>query len=112
MRSMQALTFDQTATVTRRSYTSDGAGGQTVTITAISLPCRVAPANSIASRAANVAGQPAEFFGWRVTFAAGADVRKDDWISVAGHAFEVVAVLGAESRETARVVLCAERVQA
>jgi hypothetical protein len=107
MRTMQALTFDQVATVSRRAYSDDGAGGQTETVSLISLPCRVAPAT--AGQRQSLAGQYAELQVWRVTFAALADVRRNDKISVLGKSLEVLAVLGAESRETARVTLCTER---
>ncbi len=107
MRALQALTFDQVATVTRRTYTDDGAGGQTESTSTSSLPCRVAPAS--AGQRQMLAGQNAELPAWRVTFAALADVRLTDRISVAGHNLEVVAVLGTESRETARVVLGVQR---
>ncbi len=108
MRALQALTFDQVATVTRRTYTDDGAGGQTESTSTSSLPCRVAPAS--AGQRQMLAGQYAELAAWRVTFAALADVRTSDMVTVAGHSLEVIAVLGAESRETAKVVLCVERV--
>ena len=111
MRAMQALTFDQVATVTRRSYVEDGMGGQVESSTTATLPCRVAPplqSNQAQQRV--LGGQLYEGFPWRVTFAAGADVQVTDAISAAGHNFEVTAVLGSESRETARVVLCTDEV--
>lgn len=108
MRTLQALTFDQVAVVTRRAYTDDGAGGQTVTSTTTNLPCRVAPVN-VATQAAMLGSQFAESQVWKVTFAALADVRKNDKIAVLSKSLEVQAVLGEESRETARVVLCVER---
>lgn len=110
MRSVQTLTLDQTAIVARRVYADDGAGGQTETSTTANLPCRVAPMQSSNLRVAVLGGQSLEEYRWRVTFAAGADVRKGDRIGVAGHDFEVAAVLGSESRETARVVLCVDRI--
>lgn len=113
MRTLQALTFDQVATVTRRVYADDGAGGQTETTTTSSLSCRVAPASAQQAagvRSSYLGGQFAEIQIWKVTFAALADVRKNDRIVVAGKSLEVQGVLGAESRETARVTLCVERV--
>lgn len=108
MRSIQALTFDQSATVTRRTYTDDDAGGQTTSDATHSLPCRIAPASGAQQQM--LGGQYAEMQTWRITFAAGADVRLDDRLAVAGHNLEVVAVLGAESRETARVTLGVVRI--
>lgn len=106
---MQALTFDQSATVTRRTFAPSGNGGVTATETTATLSCRVAPAT--AGQRESLAGQQGvELQVWSVTFAAGADVRKADRIAVLGKTLEVQAVLGAESRETARVVLATERV--
>lgn len=108
MRAVQTLTFDQVATVTRRVLTPDGTGGQTASNTTSSLPCRVAPASG--AQRSMLGAQYAESQAWKVTFAAGVDVRMTDRIAVAGHNFEVVAVLGTESRETARVTLGVERI--
>lgn len=108
MRAMQTLTFDQTATVTRRTYSDDDTGGQTVSNSTFSLPCRIAPASG--AQRQMLGAQYAELQAWRVTFAAGADVQLKDKIEVAGHKVEVVGMLGAESRETARVVLGIERI--
>ena len=109
MRSLQAHTLDQVATVTRRTVgASDGAGGwETVEATA-KLPCRVAPASF--GQVQMLGGRAAELQVWRATFAAGADVRTNDKIAVAGKQLEVQAVLGGESRETARVAIAIERV--
>lgn len=108
MRAQQNLSLDKSATVTRRTYVDDGAGGSTESTSTSSLPCRVAPAS--AGQIAMLGGRFAELQVWRVTFAALADVRKTDKIAVAGKDLEVQAVLGEESRETARVTLCVERV--
>lgn len=108
MRATQALTLDQTATVTRRVYADDGAGGSTESTTTASLPCRVAPASG--GQRQMLGGQFAELSVWRVTFAALADVRKNDKVDVLGKKLEVQLVMGPESRETARVTLCVERV--
>lgn len=108
MRTMQTLTFDQVGAVIRRVYADDGAGGQTTSETTFSLPCRVAPASD--SQKQMLGAQYAELQAWKVTFAALADVRKNDKIVVLGKNFEVQSVLGAESRETARICLCVERV--
>lgn len=108
MRAVQAETLTDTATVTRRAYAADGLGGQTETTTAATLPCRVAPA-LFERDGAMVGGQVREIAQWRITFAAGADVRKDDRVAVSGAVYEVLAVYGPETRETARVVLAEER---
>ena len=107
MRAIQALTFDQVATVTRRVLTDDGSGGQTESNATFSLPCRVAPASGMQRQM--MGAQYAELQSWKVTFAALSDVRLTDRISVAGHSIEVVAVLGTESRETALIVLGVQR---
>lgn len=108
MRSVQVLTLVDTATIHRRTYAADGMGGQTETVATSSAACRVAPAS--AAQVEMVAGQVAEKQVWRITFAAEADVRKADRLTVGSKQYEVLAVLGPESRETARITVCVERI--
>jgi hypothetical protein len=56
-----------------------------------------------------VAGQLNERTAWRITFAANADVRETDMITVGTRSFEVLTLLAGGSWETARVALCALR---
>lgn len=112
MRAVQGQTLDQSVTVTRRvAGAPDGAGGIAETTSTSTLSCRIAPApaNQV-NQVQMLGGRVAELQVWRVTFAALADVRRNDRIVVAGKNLEVMAVLGEESRETARVCLAVERV--
>lgn len=108
MQAMQALALPDVATITRRTYADDGAGGSVESVTTSVRVCRVAAAS--AGQVQMLGGRFAESQVWRVTFVALADVRKDDRVDVLGKSLEVAAVLGALSRETARVTLCTERV--
>lgn len=109
MRAVQAQTFDMSAAVTRRSVSLDAAGRPVETpSTVATVACRVAPARAADGErveAGRVQGQTL----WRVTVPALTDVRLSDALLVGSRSFEVVAVWGAESRETARVCLCVER---
>ena len=56
-----------------------------------------------------LAGQQRIVASWKVTLPASTDVRGDDRLTVGARSFEVIAIRGAETRETARVCLCQER---
>lgn len=107
MRATQAQALPNQATIVRRAYAPSDSGGQIESTTLLTLPCRAATAS--AKDAALIAGQVVEKPLWRLTFAAGADVRSDDQIRVGGRAFEVLSLLAGGDWETARVALCAER---
>ena len=106
MQATQTLTLTEACTVSRRTLTSDGMGGQTESWTTATTVCRVAP---IAASEAVLAGQQRIVASWKVTLPASTDVRGDDRIVVGARSFEVIAIRGAETRETARVCLCQER---
>lgn len=105
MRMTQALVLPEVATIGRRSYSSDGAGGAVETVTETVAPCRVAVSTREADRAI-VAGRQLEAPPVRITFAQGTDVRSDDKLEVGGRLFEVLAVYAPASYETARVCVC------
>jgi hypothetical protein len=107
MRSVQAAALPEMATITRRTFTPDGMGGQVEAASAFQLPCRASVAS--AQQAQLVAGQLNERTAWRITFAANADVRETDMITVGTRSFEVLTLLAGGSWETARVALCALR---
>lgn len=103
----QLLTLTDACTITRRALVSDGAGGQTETWpTTITTTCRVAP---VAASEAVLAGQQRIVANWKITLPANTDVRGEDRIVVGARSFEVVAIMGPETRESARIVLCQER---
>ena len=109
MRAAQALTFDQSAAVTRRAVSQDAALRPVEAPSVVAtVACRVAPARAADGErveAGKVQGQTL----WRVTVPALTDVRLNDKLVVGARSFEVMAVWGPESRETARVCLCVER---
>lgn len=107
MRTTQAAALPDVATITRRTFVSDGMGGQTATTSTSTAACRLAVAS--AGQAQMIAGQLSEKPAWRIAFAQGTDISSGDMISVAGRSFEVVGLLAGGSWETARVALCAER---
>ena len=106
MRATLDASLPDTATVSRDTEVSDGAGGWTVT-TATSGPvaCRVAPAGG---REAVIAGKLDSVAAWTITLPALTDVTAKDRIVVGARTFEVAAVLGPRSWEIARRVLCLE----
>lgn len=107
MQTTQTQTLVDACTISRRTMASDSAGGQTATYaTAATTVCRVAPLNG---REAVLAGQQRIVATWKVTLPASTDVRDADRIVVGSRSFEVIAIQGAETRETARVCLCQER---
>ena len=108
MREVQLLTLIDTATIYRRTYSSDGAGGQAETVSTSTAACRVAPSNNMPDQQA-FGGVTNEAQLWRITFAYNTDVQKNDRIGVGTRTFEVVGVLAPESRETARIVIAVER---
>lgn len=104
---VQAATLADTATIHRRTFTPDGMGGQTESTTTATAACRIAPA-----RPADIAlmgGQVRELALFRVTFAAGTDVRTGDRLEVKGRGMEVLGIFAPETFETARAVLAVER---
>lgn len=109
MRAVQADTFDLSAAITRRAVSQPTTGRTSQTpSTVATVACRVAPGKA-SDRERIEAGRVVSGTIWRVTVPATTDVRIDDALMVSGRTFEVVAVWGAESRETARVCLCVER---
>ena len=107
LRTAQAAVLPDTDTIHRRTQTPDDSGGWVTEETTHTLKCRVA-ASPFAPDREILAGKEIEGPAWRITFAAGADVRNDDRVTVNGRRFEVVAVYGPATYETARVTVCAE----
>ena len=109
MRTMQAATMDKSAAVVRDTITQDAAGRPVETpATVATVPCRIAPARAAdreGVEASRVVGQVL----WRVTVPALTDVHNADRLVVGSRNFEVLAVWGEESRETARICLAVER---
>lgn len=102
----QLLTLTEACTIQHRALTSDGAGGWTDSWTDTTTVCRVAP---VGADEAVLAGQQRIKADWKITLPAGTVVVDSDRLAVGGRAFEVVGVLGPETRETARVILAVAR---
>lgn len=109
MRAVQAQTFDKSAVVTRRTVSQDAAGRPSAAdSTAATVACRLSPGQA-SDRERVEAGRVVGQTLWRVTVPALTDVRLSDKLVIGARSFEVLAVWGEESRETARVCLCVER---
>jgi hypothetical protein len=110
VRAAQAQTFDLTATIRRRTVSQDATTKRVSETTSAvgTMPCRLAPGKA-SDRERIEAGRVVSGTIWRITGAAETDVRLNDQLTIGSRTFEVIAVWGAESRETARVCLCVER---
>ena len=102
----QTLTLTDVCTIQHRALTSDGAGGWTEAWTTTTTVCRVAP---VSAQEAVLAGQQRIVANWKLTLPAGTVVVDTDRLAVGTRTFEVVGVLGPETRESARVIWCVER---
>lgn len=108
MRESTAAVLPSTGVRTRRAYTSDGAGGQTVSESTATTPVRLAVSAFQPDRE-SVAGKQVEGPLWRVYCATTFDVRADDLWTIDGRRFEVLAAHGGSSFEVTRWCLCQEK---
>lgn len=111
MRAVQAATFDLSGVIKRGGGTaSDGAGGTVTTgaTTVATVACRLAP-NQTSDREAIVAAGLQAQTVWRLTVPQGTDLTAKDRVEIGSRTFEVMAVYGPRTNETARVALCVER---
>ena len=107
MQATQALTLTTVCSVGRRSYASDGLGGDTETVTWAATVCRCTASNNAPDY--QIYGARAnETMLWRITFAAGTDVQETDKIAISTRTYEVLGVLAPGTIETARVCVCME----
>lgn len=107
MAAEQALTLQTPCHIGRRVLTPDDMGGQTETISLTDSMCRIAPSNNMPDYQM-FAGRAQDTQLWRITFAAGTDVRVDDRVLAQNRTFEVVGVLAPATFETARQTICIE----
>lgn len=107
MQETQALTLTTPCTIVRRVYASDGMGGQEEMLSLTETVCRVAPSANMPDYQI-YAERASEKALWRVTFAAGTDVRVNDQVLVQGRTLEVLGVLAPATTETARRTICVE----
>lgn len=106
MQAVQVLTLTDACTVNVRTLTSDGMGGYTEVWATTATVCRLAPASGDELVAA---GQQRGVMGWTITLPAGTTITAKSRITIGSRNFEVLAVSGALTRETARVCICQER---
>lgn len=102
------LTMQTPCSIVRRTWSSDGLGGQTETTAETSAPCRIAASANVPDYQL-VGGRVNEPTLWRVTFPAGTDVRKADMLGMGARTFEVLGILAPATFETARVCVCVEK---
>ena len=105
MRAAQAAALPDTATRTRKTYVSDGMGGQTPSESTTSYACRLAPTSG---RELEVAARVTSAVTFTVTLPYDADVVADDELTVNGRTFQIVAVLAGGAWQTALRVLAVE----
>ena len=105
MRTTQALALPDTATRTRKTYVSDGMGGQTPSESTTSYACRLAPTSG---RELEVAARITSAVTFTVTLPYDADVTADDVLTVNGRTLRVIAVLQGGAWQTALRVLAVE----
>ncbi len=107
MRSTLNGSLPDTATVQRKTLTSDGAGGYTESWgTVATVACRVSPGGQLTQERV-IAESLAATSIWTLTLPALTDVRPLDRILVGSRTFEVAGV-GARSDEVSRRVVCTE----
>jgi len=109
LRATQESTFDLTGVIKRKSLVSDGAGGFTSSETTVAtVACRVAPQATLGGEQV-VAGKLTSQAAWLVTLPQGTAIKEMDWIVVGSETYDVVAVRGPRTNETARVCLATKR---
>jgi hypothetical protein len=107
MRATVADLLVETATLSRGTPASDGAGGQTVTwATAATVAARLGPVGG-SPEEREVAHRVTSPSLRTVTLPAGTDVRLGDRLVISTVTYEVVAVLAPRSWELSRRVVCA-----
>lgn len=109
-RATQATTFDQTGVIKRKTGSDDGAGGSLpgTPTTVATVACRLGPSQT-SDREEIVAAGIQSMTVWRITVPQGTDIRRTDYVEIGSRAFEVMAVYGPRTNETARVALGVER---
>ena len=119
MRETQALTLTDRAIIQHTTFQDDGMGGQVPVLTyTAGVPCRIAPMRVQAAEAL-VGGQLQGQLPWEITVPVGTVVDVNDRLNTGGSLagdtvtggrwWEVLAVYGNWTNETALQLLCAER---
>jgi len=105
MRAAQALALPDTATRTRKTYVSDGMGGQTMSESTATYAVRDSPTTG---RELEIAGRITSAVTRTLTFPHDADVVADDEVTINGRGRQVIAVLQGGAWQTALRVLAVE----
>lgn len=96
MRTTADLALPDTVVISRRTVSSDGAGGWNESwATAATVAGRLMPRYQISSMEGQGPGQIQAVAQWTLTLPAGTDLRAGDRVAVAGRTFEVYALLSA-----------------
>ena len=106
MQATQTLTLTETVTRSRSTLTTDNAGGFTESWATTTFAGRLAPSTG---KELVLAGQSKEVGGWTITAPAGTDILAKDRLTINSVGYEVLFVMGAETRETARRVIAQKR---
>ena len=109
MRRTADSVLPESGEVYRPTYTSDGAGGQTMARTRIwSGPVRVAPVSSVVTADATTASRQGGSQGVWITLPHHVDLRLDDRIVVGSHTYEVSSFDTGRSWHVSQRVLATE----
>jgi hypothetical protein len=104
MRGTLDASLPDSGTIARKTWTSDGEGGGSITYpVAGTAACRVSPISQSGMEAL-LAGKLTTTTQHVITFAAGTDVQTTDQIASGGETYEVVAVVAPRTWEISRRV--------
>jgi len=109
MRATNEASMVDTATIKRYTTASDGAGGYTTTETTLTASVRLSPRQTLQPNTTPYAGRLAERVPWTAYFPHGTDVQESDVITVNGKNYDIIAVIGPYTNETALDTVCAEK---
>lgn len=106
MRAAQENAMPDTATITRHTHASDGAGGSTSTPSTSSSACRLMPAGSGTEElvAQGIAVKNGRIIVWPY----GTDIQATDQVTIDGREFEIKAILRAGAWATATRTVAVE----
>lgn len=109
MRSTADRSLSGEGEVWRRYPASDGAGGQTITLSRVSTgPWRIAPITTVTATEAAFGGRLGGAQGWWATAQYHVDIALTDQLRMGGRVFEVVSVDFGRSDAISARVLCKE----
>ena len=104
----ESVTMRESATIVRHTVVDDGYGGTNETTVETVVPCFRYP-NGAGANEPVVAGQLAQGLVWTLGFPVGTDVKRSDTVNVGSESYEVIAILGPYSHQTATLVYARPR---